>query len=334
MNLLVTGGAGFIGSHFVLWHAKAFPKDHIVVLDKLTYAADRTFLDPVKDKIGFVEGDIADISTVEVIVKKEKIDVIVNFAAETHVDRSIDDPHPFIHTNVAGVMSLIDVCRKNKGLKLLHISTDEVYGDLDDNEPPKTVSDPLLPSSPYAASKAAGDLLVISAMRTYGIHAAISRCTNNYGPHQAMEKFIPVVISKALKGESVPIYAKGENKRDWLFVTDHCAAIEKILSTPEAFSHLSKGHPPQQSLRSSAGHVFNISADSEQRNIDVAKEILKILGKPESLLSFVADRPGHDWRYAIDSSAVRKLGWKPQKSFSEGLKETVQWYTARLSKTA
>jgi dTDP-glucose 4,6-dehydratase len=324
MNLLVTGGAGFIGSHFVLEHLRHAPKDRIVVLDKLTYAADRTFLDPVKDTIGFVEGDIADTDAVDRLVQGEKIDVIVNFSAETHVDRSIADPHPFIHTNITGVQSLIDVCRKNKGLKLLHISTDEVYGDLEDDEPPKKVEDPLCPSSPYSASKAAGDLLVIAAMRTYGIHACISRCTNNFGQHQAMEKLIPTVISHALKDELIPIYAKGENKRDWLFVTDHCSAIEKILATDWAFFDKKIG----------SGHIFNVSADSEQRNIDVAKMILNILKKPESLLSFIADRPGHDWRYALDSSAIRKLGWKPQVSFKEGLQKTIEWYTARLSKTA
>lgn len=321
MNILVTGGAGFIGSHFVLGHVRQDPGDKVVVLDKLTYAADRTFLAPVEKSIVFVQGDIADRSLVERLVREHTIGTIVNFAAETHVDRSIDDPSPFLHTNVLGVQSLIDVCRKHPALRLLHISTDEIYGDLADDDPPKTVEDPLRPSSPYAASKAAGDLLVIAAMRTYGIQTAISRCTNNYGPHQASEKFIPTVIRHALADRPIPIYAEGKNKRDWLFVTDHCAAIELILRTDWAF------HDP--AIKS--GHLFNVSADSEQRNIDVAKKILGILKKPESLLSFVKDRPGHDWRYALDSSVTRKLGWKPAVSFEEGLRQTVAWYRGRVA---
>ncbi len=202
----------------------------------------------------------------------------------------------------------------------MHISTDEVYGDLQDDDPKKQVGDPLLPSSPYAASKASGDLLIMAAMRTYGIHAAVSRCTNNYGPHQDPEKFIPTVIRCALADKKIPIYSEGKNKRDWLYVTDHCSAIETILATPWAFHDDVIG----------SGHYFNVSADAEHQNIDVAKTILKILGKPESLLSFVKDRPGHDWRYALDSSATRKLGWKPSVSFEEGLSRTVQWYQNRI----
>lgn len=315
MRLLITGGAGFIGSHFVLEHVHAFPKDHVVVLDKLTYAADKHFLDPVASAIIFVQGDIADLKLVQKLVKDYSIDMIVNFAAETHVDRSIEDPYPFLHTNVMGVQSLIDVCRASPSLRLLHISTDEVYGDLSDDDPKKTVGDPLWPSSPYAASKAAGDLLIQAAARTYGIKAAISRCTNNYGPHQAHEKFIPTVIRCALRNKPIPIYAEGKNKRDWLYVTDHCAALETILMTPWAFDDC---------------HLFNVSADAERENIGVAKATLKILGKPESLLSFVKDRPGHDWRYALDSSAIRKLGWTPKVSFEEGMRKTVEWYGERL----
>lgn len=316
MKLLVTGGAGFIGSHFVLRHVMQFPKDTVVVLDKLTYAADQTFLDPVKNKITFIKGDIADTDLVKKIMKEHSIDTIVDFAAESHVDRSIDDPHPFIHTNVMGVASLIDVCRAFPKTRFLHVSTDEVYGDLKDDDAPKTVSDALWPSSPYAASKAAGDLLVIAAMRTYKIKAAISRCTNNYGPHQASEKFIPTVIRTAAKDQPVPIYAEGKNKRDWLYVTDHTDALEVILATPWAFDD----------TKLESGHLFNISADDERRNIDVAKLILKELGKPESLLEFVKDRPGHDWRYALNSSATHKLGWKPKVSFEEGLQKTIDWY--------
>jgi len=318
-QLLVTGGAGFIGSHFVLRHRASAPADAVVVLDKLTYAADRTFLKPVEHAMTFVQGDIADTALVGKLVEEHRIDTIVNFAAETHVDRSIDDPSPFLHTNVLGVQSLIEVCRKHKALRLLHLSTDEVYGDLDDHEPPKKTADALWPSSPYAASKAAGDLLVLAAMRTYGIHAAISRCTNNYGPHQASEKFIPTVIRTALLSQPVPIYAEGKNKRDWLFVTDHTDAIEVILETDWAFFDSEIG----------SGHIFNISADDERQNIDVATKILELLKKPKSLLTSVKDRPGHDWRYALDSSAIRKLGWKPKVEFEEGLRRTVEWYRTR-----
>lgn len=315
MNLLVTGAAGFIGSHFVLRHVAAFPDDTIVVLDKLTYAADIHFLDAVRQDITFVEGDIADAELVKQLVKKHAIDTIVDFAAETHVDRSIEDPFPFLHTNVLGTASLIEVCKSNPSLRFLHISTDEVFGDLTDADAPKREDDPLRPSSPYAASKASGDLLIQAAVRTYGIKAAISRCTNNFGPHQAGEKFIPTVIRCALRGLPIPIYAAGKNKRDWLYVTDHTDAIETILQAPKAFD---------------ACGLFNISADSEKMNIDVARTILNILGKPESLLSFVKDRPGHDWRYALDSSSMRKLGWKPKIGFEEGLRMTVEWYRKRF----
>jgi dTDP-glucose 4,6-dehydratase len=316
MRLLITGAAGFIGSHFVLRHGKTSPEDTIVVLDKLTYAGNREYLAPVADAITFVQGDIADHALVMRLVREHRIDTIVNFAAETHVDRSIDDPFPFLHTNVLGVQSLIDVCRKLPALRLLHISTDEVYGDLDDADHPRRTEDPLRPSSPYAASKAAGDHLVMAAMRTYGIPAAISRCTNNFGPHQAFEKFIPTVIRSALHDHSVPIYAEGKNKRDWLFVTDHTDAVELILKTDWAFFD----------PKINSGHIFNVSADCERQNIDVAKAILKIMKKPEKLLTSVKDRPGHDWRYALDSSAIRKLGWKPKVAFEEGLKKTVEWY--------
>ncbi len=315
MKLLVTGGAGFIGSHFVLRHVERFPEDAVTVLDKLTYAADKHFLDPVLDRITFIEGDIADTVLMKKIVQEQHMDTIVDFAAETHVDRSIADPFPFLHTNVLGVASLIEVCRQYPAVRLLHVSTDEVYGDLSDADPPKNSSDALRPSSPYAASKASGDLLVLAAARTYGIKAVISRCTNNYGPHQAPEKFIPTVIAAALADRPVPIYAQGKNKRDWLYVTDHTDAIEAMLTVPNAFDEC---------------RIFNVSANSEQTNIDVAKKILQILGKPESLLSFVKDRPGHDWRYALDSSDTRAIGWSPAVTFEEGLMSTVEWYRHRL----
>jgi dTDP-glucose 4,6-dehydratase len=320
MHLLVTGGAGFIGSHFVLRHVERYPDDRLVVLDKLTYAADKSFLDPVQDRITFVEGDIADQQLVNKLVEEHGIEVIVNFAAETHVDNSIAEAAPFLHTNVIGVQSLIEVCKRHPGVKLLHISTDEVYGDIGDDDPPREVGHPLFPSSPYAASKAAAEMLVMAAMRTFNIPAAVTRCTNNYGPHQASEKLIPVIIRNALQNKPVPIYAQGKNKRDWLYVTDHCDAVETVLHTDWAFRDDKIG---------GSGHFFNISADAERENIAVAKAILKILGKPESLLTFVTDRPGHDWRYALDSSGIRTLGWAPAVSFDEGLERTVEWYRQR-----
>ena len=314
-SVLITGGAGFIGSHFVLRHCEQYPEDTVVVLDALTYAADRTYLDSVAEQIIFVQGDIADTQLISRIVEEHDIESIVNFAAETHVDRSIKDEHPFLHTNIIGTQSLIDVCKAYSNVRLLHVSTDEVYGDVADDDPACTEESPLLPSSPYAASKASGDLLILAAVRTFGIRAAITRCTNNYGPHQALEKFIPTVIRHALRDESVPIYAEGKNKRDWLYVTDHCDAIHAVLQAEQAFN---------------TTHLFNVSADNEQENIVVARMILDILGKPHDLLTFVEDRPGHDWRYAVESSATRALGWKPKVGFEEGLTKTVEWYRGRL----
>lgn len=320
MNLLVTGGAGFIGSHFVVRHKELYPDDTIVVLDKLTYAGNKAFLEPVINRIRFVQGDIIDVELTTQLIARYEIDTIVNFAAETHVDRSIKNAVPFLHTNILGVQSIIEVCKAHPQVRLLHISTDEVFGDIEPEDAPRIVGDALNPSSPYAASKAAGEMLLLAAMRTFKINAAITRCTNNYGPHQADEKFIPTVVRHAVKNEPIPVYGNGTNKRDWLYVTDHTDAIEKILHTEWAFWDEKVG----------AGHIFHISADAEQQNIDVAKMILKILGKPESLISFVDDRPGHDWRYALDSSNTRKLGWKPVMSFEEGLKNTVEWYRKKI----
>jgi dTDP-glucose 4,6-dehydratase len=316
MNLLVTGGAGFIGSHFVLRHVDRFPEDRVVVLDALTYAGNKDFLKPVQERITFIKGDIADGALLTKIIADHAIDTIVNFAAETHVDNSIADSAPFLRTNVLGVHVILECVRAHPSVRLLHISTDEVYGDVGDDDPPKKIGDALSPSSPYAASKAAAEMLVMSYMRTYDIHAAVSRCTNNFGPHQASEKFLPTMIRSALADKSLPLYGNGKNKRDWLYVTDHTDALELILATPWAFFDEKIG----------SGHFFNISADSERENIDVAKAVLKLLGKPESLIGFVKDRPGHDWRYAIDSSAIRQLGWKPKVSFEEGLKQTIEWY--------
>lgn len=319
MNLLITGGAGFIGSHFVLRHVAAHPEDKVVVVDKLTYAADRRFLAPVESAITFSATDIVDTRVMDQLVERHSIDTIVNFAAESHVDRSIDNASEFLHTNILGVQSLMDVMRKHPNVRMLHISTDEVFGDLADGEAPKDLIAPLRPSSPYAASKAAAELLILSAMRTYGLKIAVSRCTNNYGPHQASEKFVPTVIRTALADKPVPIYAQGKNKRDWLYVTDHCDALERILNIPDAFTH-------DDLIRR---RFYHVSAGADQQNIDVAKMILKILGKSESLLTFVTDRPGHDWRYALDSSELRAHGWKPRVSFEEGLQKTVEWYKRR-----
>jgi len=266
---------------------------------------------PVINRIRFIEADIADFDLVSQVVKRYGIEQVVNFAAETHVDRSITNSIPFLHANVLGVQSLVEVCKVIPALRLFHVSTDEVYGDLKDGQRPCKPEDPLRPSSPYAATKASGDLLILAAIRTYGIQAKIARCTNNFGPHQASEKFIPTVIRSALAHKPVPIYAAGKNKRDWLFVTDHCDALETILRAETSES------------------VFNVSADDERENLEVAKQILSLLGKPESLLQFVPDRPGHDWRYALDSSGTRALGWKPAVPFAEGLQRTIDWFRSR-----
>ncbi len=311
MNILITGAAGFIGSHFAIRHVQNHPGDQVVVLDKLTYAADKSYLDPIIDQIEFFQGDIADQDLVMGIVKNHSIDTIVNFAAETHVDNSIKYADPFLQTNVIGTQSLIEVVKNNPKILLLHISTDEVYGGLEEGQPPCTPETALNPCNPYAASKAAGDFLVLSAIHTYGIRARITRCTNNYGPHQADEKFLPVIINNALNNKSVPVYGEGKQKRDWLYVTDHTDAVELVLS---------KGQD---------GQIYLISADSERENLETARLVLDHLGKPHSLIEFVTDRPGHDFRYVLDSSSVKNLGWSPGVSFEEGLKKTVEWYEAR-----
>ncbi len=312
MNLLVTGGAGFIGSHYVLRHVAAHPDDTIVVLDRLTYAADRTFLKDVEDRITFLEGDIADVEMLVPLIDKYKLDAIVNFAAETHVDRSIQNAVPFLHSNVIGVQALIETLRRRPKTLLLHVSTDEVYGDLQDNDPPCQPDSPLRPSSPYAATKAAGDLLLLAAARTFGVRVRITRCTNNFGPHQDRSKFLPVIIGRTLADQKIPVYGQGLQKRDWLYVTDHTDAIETVLQ---------KGKD---------GSVYLIGANDERRNIDVVKTVLAILSKPESLIQFVTDRPGHDWRYALDRSTVEALGWKPQVTFTEGVARTIAWFRSRM----
>ncbi|HIZ43146.1 MAG TPA: dTDP-glucose 4,6-dehydratase [Firmicutes bacterium] len=313
MKILVTGGAGFIGGNFVHYMVNKYPEDQIVNLDLLTYAGNLETLKPVEDKPNykFVKGDIADRPFIMDLFEKEKFDVVVNFAAESHVDRSITDPGLFVRTNVLGTQTLLDASRAY-GVKRYHqVSTDEVYGDLplDRLDLFFTEETPIHTSSPYSASKASADLFVLAYHRTYGMPVTVSRCSNNYGPYHFPEKLIPLMISRALADESLPVYGKGENVRDWLHVSDHCAAIDLIIR---------KGRE---------GEVYNIGGHNERTNLEVVKTILKALGKPESLIQFVTDRPGHDRRYAIDPTKIEtELGWKPQYTFDTGIAMTIQWY--------
>ncbi|MGN0527586.1 MAG: dTDP-glucose 4,6-dehydratase [Eubacterium sp.] len=313
MTVIVTGGAGFIGSNFIFYQLKNHPEDRIVCLDKLTYAGNLETLKDVMDNpnFRFVKADIADREAVEKLFEEEKPDIVVNFAAESHVDRSIEDPGIFLKTNILGTQVLMDACRKY-GIKRYHqVSTDEVYGDLPLDRPDLffTEETPIHTSSPYSSSKAGADLLVLSYYRTFGLPVSISRCSNNYGPYHFPEKLIPLIISRALADEPLPVYGKGENVRDWLFVEDHCAAIDLVMR---------KGRE---------GEVYNIGGHNERSNLDVVKTILKHLEKPESLITFVTDRPGHDMRYAIDPTKIHnELGWLPQTDFDTGIKKTVDWY--------
>lgn len=314
MKILVTGGAGFIGSNFIYYMLGKYPDYRIVCLDKLTYAGNLATLSAAlkNGRFAFVKGDIADKDFVYRLFKEQGFDAVVNFAAESHVDRSIEDAGPFVITNVLGTQVLLEACNRFGVARFHQISTDEVYGDL-----PLGRSDlrfkensSLRPSSPYAASKASADLIVQAYCRTYGIFATISRCSNNYGPYQFPEKLIPLIITRALADKSLPIYGDGRNVRDWLHVADHCRAVDIILHSGRA------------------GEIYNLGGGFELANIDVAKRILAILGKPESLIEFVADRRGHDRRYAMDpSKAERELGWTAERDFSSGLAETVRWYT-------
>ncbi len=313
MKLLVTGGAGFIGSNFIFYQRKQHPEDQIICLDALTYAGNLETLAPVMDDpmFHFVKGDIADRAAVYALFEEEHPDYVVNFAAESHVDRSIEAPEVFLRTNVMGTQVLLDACRKY-GVKRYHqVSTDEVYGDLplDRTDLFFTEQTPIHTSSPYSASKAAADLLVLAYHRTFGLPVTLSRCSNNYGPYHFPEKLIPLMISRALADESLPVYGKGENVRDWLYVEDHCAAIDLILRNGKD------------------GEVYNIGGHNERTNLEVVKTILRELGKPESLITYVKDRPGHDMRYAIDPSKIhRELGWLPQTNFDDGIKKTIDWY--------
>ncbi len=311
MNILVTGGAGFIGGNFVHYMVKKYPQYNIIVLDKLTYAGNMETLESVIDKISFEKADIADREAVFAIFEKHSPDIVVNFAAESHVDRSIEDPGIFLKTNIMGTQILMDACRKY-GIKRYHqVSTDEVYGDLPLDRPDLmfTEETPIHTSSPYSASKASADLLVLAYHRTYGLPVTISRCSNNYGPYHFPEKLIPLMIANALNDKPLPVYGEGKNVRDWLYVEDHCRAIDLII-------HKGK-----------VGEVYNIGGHNERANIDIVKTILRLLGKDESLITYVADRKGHDMRYAIDPTKIHtELGWLPETMFDEGIEKTVKWY--------
>ena len=313
MKWLVTGGAGFIGSNFVFYMLDKYPEDQIICLDKLTYAGNLETLEGVMENPGFtfVKGDIADREAVYALFEKERPDIVVNFAAESHVDRSVVDPGIFLQTNILGTGVLMDACRKY-GIRRYHqVSTDEVYGDLPLDRPDLffTEETPIHTSSPYSASKASADLLVQAYHRTFGLPVSISRCSNNYGPYHFPEKLIPLMIANALNDKPLPVYGTGENVRDWLYVTDHCAAIDLIVR---------KGR---------VGEVYNIGGHNERTNLQVVKTILKALDKPESLIRFVTDRPGHDMRYAIDPSKIHEeLGWLPETPFDEGIQKTIRWY--------
>ncbi|MDO4494013.1 MAG: dTDP-glucose 4,6-dehydratase [Clostridia bacterium] len=313
MTIIVTGGAGFIGSNFIFHMRNAHPEYRIVCLDKLTYAGNLSTLAEVMDKPGFrfVKADICDRESVFALFAEERPDMVVNFAAESHVDRSIEDPGIFLKTNILGTQVLMDACREYGVARYHQVSTDEVYGDLPLDRPDLlfTEETPIRTSSPYSASKASADLLVMAYHRTFGLPATISRCSNNYGPFHFPEKLIPLMIINALADKPLPVYGQGLNVRDWLYVEDHCRAIDLILH---------KGRP---------GEVYNIGGNNEKRNIDIVKTIVRELGKPESLITFVADRKGHDLRYAIDATKIgTELGWQPETGFDEGIRKTIRWY--------
>ena len=311
MNILVTGGAGFIGGNFVHHMVAKYPDYKIIVLDKLTYAGNMETLESVIDKISFEKADIADRDAVFAIFEKHSPDIVVNFAAESHVDRSIEDPGIFLKTNIMGTQVLMDACRKY-GIKRYHqISTDEVYGDLPLDRPDLmfTEETPIHTSSPYSASKASADLLVQAYHRTYGLPVTISRCSNNYGPYHFPEKLIPLMIANALNDKPLPVYGEGKNVRDWLYVEDHCRAIDLII-------HKGK-----------VGEVYNIGGHNERANIDIVKTIVRLLGKSEDLITYVTDRKGHDMRYAIDPTKIHtELGWLPETMFDDGIEKTIKWY--------
>ncbi len=312
-TMIVTGGAGFIGSNFIYYMRENHPDVRIVCMDVLTYAGNIDTLSPILNDPGFrfCKTDIRDRGAVYKVFEEERPDVVVNFAAESHVDRSIEDPQIFLETNIIGTSVLMDACLRFDTERFHQVSTDEVYGDLPLDRPDLffTEDTPLHTSSPYSSSKAAADLLVMAYVRTYSLKATISRCSNNYGPYQFPEKLIPLMINKALHDQKLPVYGDGLNVRDWLYVEDHCRAIDSILE---------KGR---------IGEIYNIGGHNERSNIDVVKTILSIIGKPESLIEYIPDRKGHDRRYAIDpAKANKELDWRPTTAFDEGISKTVEWY--------
>ena len=313
MTMIVTGGAGFIGSNFIFYMLDRDPDCRMICLDKLTYAGNLSTLKRVMDKpnFRFVKADICDREAVYRLFEEEKPDVVVNFAAESHVDRSIEDPDVFLQTNIIGTATLMDACRKYGIARFHQVGTDEVYGDLPLDRPDLffTEETPIHTSSPYSSSKAGADLLVMAYYRTYGLPATISRCSNNYGPYQFPEKLIPLMIANALNDKSLPVYGDGKNVRDWLYVEDHCKAIDLIIR------------------KGKVGEVYNIGGHNEMSNIDIVRLICRELGKPESLITHVTDRKGHDMRYAIDPAKIhRELGWLPETKFADGIRKTIRWY--------
>jgi len=323
VTIIVTGGAGFIGANFIFYYLKAHTEDRVVCLDKLTYAGNLDTLDPLLDpnssayydeeagRFRFVRADICDREAVYRLFEEEHPDVVVNFAAESHVDRSIENPGLFLQTNIIGTGVLMDACRKY-GVKRFHqVSTDEVYGDLPLDRPDLlfTEETPVHTSSPYSSSKAGADLLALAYHRTYGLPVTISRCSNNYGPYQFPEKLIPLMTVNAMNDKPLPVYGEGLNVRDWLYVEDHCRAVDLILQGGRV------------------GEVYNIGGHNEMRNIDIVKGICRELGKSENLITFVTDRKGHDLRYAVDAGKLeRELGWKPETMFCDGIRKTIRWY--------
>ncbi|EMA6342269.1 dTDP-glucose 4,6-dehydratase [Bacillus cytotoxicus] len=310
MNILVTGGAGFIGSNFIHYILRTHQTYRIINYDLLTYSGNLENLQSVHQdsRYFFVQGDIQNRELVQNVILQHRIDCIMNFAAESHVDRSIENSTPFFNTNVMGTVALLEVVKRYPNIKMLQVSTDEVYGSLG-NEGFFTETTPLAPSSPYSSSKASADMIALSYFKTYGTHVSITRCSNNYGPYQYPEKLIPLMIIQALKGKKLPVYGDGKNIRDWLHVEDHCRALDAVMH------------------RGKAGEVYNIGGNQERTNIEVVQSILQQLGKSETAIEFVADRLGHDRRYAIDASKIKKeLGWSPTYTFEEGLRETIEWY--------
>lgn len=313
MTIVVTGGAGFIGGNFIHYYMKEHPEDRVICIDKLTYAGNLSTLKSVinKSNFRFCKIDICDRNGIFDVIREEKPDVVINFAAESHVDRSIEDPSIFLQTNIIGAATMMDACREYGNIRYHQVSTDEVYGDLPLDRPDLffTETTPIHTSSPYSSSKASADLLALAYYRTYGLPVTISRCSNNYGPYHFPEKLIPLMIANCLNENPLPVYGEGLNVRDWLYVEDHCKAIDLIVREGRI------------------GEVYNVGGHNEMRNIDIVRMIIKELGKDESLIKYVSDRKGHDLRYAIDPTKIHdELGWIPETKFQDGLKKTIKWY--------